>query len=64
LSATGTANGDRRFTYISDPKEKKCGKESGQAVEDCFLTVNVWEALEDNGMTGQQVRLWRLLMLG
>jgi hypothetical protein len=64
LSATGTANGDRRFTYISDPKEKSVGKRAVKAVEDCFLTVTVWEALEDNGMTGQQVRLWRLLMLG
>jgi hypothetical protein len=33
-------------------------------MEDCFLTVNVWEALEDSEMTGQQARLWRWLMLG
>jgi len=33
-------------------------------VEDCYLTVNVWGALGDSEMTGQQVRLGRWLMLG
>jgi len=29
-----------------------------------LLMVTVWGALEDSEMTGQQVRLWRWLMLG
>jgi hypothetical protein len=45
-------------------KKKKCGKESGQAMEDRLLAVTLWCALGDSEMTGQQVRLWRWLMLG
>jgi hypothetical protein len=33
-------------------------------VEDCLLAANVWGLLGDSEMTGQQVRLWRWLMLG
>ncbi len=44
-------------------KEKRVWERGGQAMEDRLLTVTVWGALEDNGMTGQQVRRWRLLML-
>ena len=47
---------------MSDPKEKS-GKESGQAMDERLLTVNVWGALGDSEMTGQQVRLGRWLML-
>ena len=43
---------------MSDPKEKS-GKESGQAMDERLLTVNVWGALGDSEMTGQQEHLLR-----
>jgi hypothetical protein len=33
-------------------------------MEERLLTVTVWRLLGDNGLTGQLVRLWRLVMLG
>ena len=33
-------------------------------MDERFLVVTVWELLEDNGLTGLRVRLWRWLMLG
>ena len=53
-----TSDGDNRVTYMSDPKEKS-GKESGQAMDERLLTVNVWGALGDSEMTGQQEHLLR-----
>jgi len=49
--------------HLVDFKEKSVGMESGQAMEDCLLTVMLWGALGDNERTGQQVRLWLGLML-
>jgi len=49
---------------LESRSKKKFGKESGQAIEEGLLTVTLWGALEDNEMTGQQVRLWRCLRLG
>jgi hypothetical protein len=44
-------------------KKEKVRERSGQAMEDCLLTVMLWGALGDNEMTGQHVRLWLGLML-
>jgi hypothetical protein len=45
-------------------QRRKVWEREWQALEDCLLTVIVWGALEDSEMTGQQVRLWRLVMRG
>jgi hypothetical protein len=44
--------------------ERKRGWEGERSSDGNLLAVTVWGALEDSEMTGQQVRLWRSLMLG
>jgi hypothetical protein len=62
--AVESPNRNSSQLHVWSQKRKKCGRESGQATEDCLLTVTLWGALGDSEMTGQQVRLWLCLMLG